>query len=533
MKPAPHTIFASELAALFDSQTDFALFDVREAGEAEQGHIAGTTFLPRRLLEFRIAELVPNTKTKIVLCDDGVDDGRAALAWETLDGFGYDDVTILDGGVKAWVALGHSLIEGSNVPSKLFGERLLSSEKIPEMTADELAAWTQAGREIIIGDVRTPDEHALAHIPGAHPAPSFDFARSIGDLERASVPIVVHCAGRTRSIIAAQTLRDLGLKDVYALKNGTMGWILSGRELDRSGGAPAVTPTPESVALFESRASTLAERSGIDGIDAEELVAMLQDRSSGSRNIYLFDVRPLADYLVGHIPGAVALPGGQAVQRADDFVAVKRAPIVFADDREGRAILTALWFRRMGYPNATYLNGGINAWTDAGRTLEIGRGRPKPLGADKARRSHPQLTVETAREKLAQDSRVLILNVDNSRNFSSAHLAGSLWVPRGSLERAIPVIEPDRQRSIMVTCRDGQQSIFAAETLVAMGYTNTSSLDGGMARWQRAGLPIETGGVDEQVANDLVLPPYARGKEGMKRYLDWEEKLVKEGHTRA
>ncbi|WP_459655385.1 rhodanese-like domain-containing protein, partial [Achromobacter xylosoxidans] len=45
--------------------------------------------------------------------------------------------------------------------------------------------------------------------------------------------IVVNCAGRTRSIIGAQTLINLGVPNpVYALENGTQGWYLADFELD-------------------------------------------------------------------------------------------------------------------------------------------------------------------------------------------------------------------------------------------------------------------------------------------------------------
>ena len=47
------------------------------------------------------------------------------------------------------------------------------------------------------------------------------------ELAEPDTTVVVHCAGRTRSILGAGTLRRLGLPNVYALKNGTMGWQLA------------------------------------------------------------------------------------------------------------------------------------------------------------------------------------------------------------------------------------------------------------------------------------------------------------------
>ena len=48
--------------------------------------------------------------------------------------------------------------------------------------------------------------------------------------------IVVSCAGRTRGILGAQCLRDLGYRNAYALLNGAMGWRLAGYELEEGTG---------------------------------------------------------------------------------------------------------------------------------------------------------------------------------------------------------------------------------------------------------------------------------------------------------
>lgn len=65
------TISAAALIDLMRSDAPYALFDVREIGEAESGHILGATFLPRRMIEFRIADLVPVRATTIVVYDEG------------------------------------------------------------------------------------------------------------------------------------------------------------------------------------------------------------------------------------------------------------------------------------------------------------------------------------------------------------------------------------------------------------------------------------------------------------------------------
>src|SRR5512141_119191 len=113
------TIEAAALQRLMESDTEWALFDVREAGEADRGHIPGATFLPRRMLELRLPELAPDKRTTIVVYDEGGE--RAGLAERALTEAGYGDVRVLTNGVAGWARAGLSLTSGSNVASKLFG----------------------------------------------------------------------------------------------------------------------------------------------------------------------------------------------------------------------------------------------------------------------------------------------------------------------------------------------------------------------------------------------------------------------------
>jgi rhodanese-related sulfurtransferase len=89
--------------------------DVRQSSEWEAGHIDGAVPAPRGLLEFfadpaspRHAEALDPVRPTIVVCHSGA---RAALAAATLQDMGYGDVSVLDGGVTAWVEAGLPLTE--------------------------------------------------------------------------------------------------------------------------------------------------------------------------------------------------------------------------------------------------------------------------------------------------------------------------------------------------------------------------------------------------------------------------------------
>src|SRR5690348_10790210 len=119
------------LVEFMASDTPHAVFDVRERGAYERGHVYRTTSLPRRQLEFRVPTLVSAPATRIVLLD--ADGALAPLAATTLDAMGYRDVQIVAGGLSAWRAAGRRVVQGLNVPSKVFGERALHEWRTPQI----------------------------------------------------------------------------------------------------------------------------------------------------------------------------------------------------------------------------------------------------------------------------------------------------------------------------------------------------------------------------------------------------------------
>ncbi len=518
-------IGVSEMDGLFAGAGEWALFDVREAGEADQGHIFGATFLPRRQIELRMGDLVPARATTLVVYDEG--GPRAGYAAATLERYGYEDVRVLKGGTQAWTKAGRELVQGSNVPSKLFGEEVYEHEQVPQLPVATLQAWRDEGRPHLVCDIRTPDEYQTARIPGAHGAFGADLARLAGDLRERRVPIVVHCAGRTRSIIACQSLRALGVENVFALENGTMGWQLAGYALERNGAAGELRPSAASLADGERRARILATNAGVTAIEPSGLDAALAGKTAGKANLYLFDVRQLTEYLGGHIDGAIAVPGGLAIQRTDEFAPVRASRTVLVDDGEARAWLTGYWLRRAGRSCVQVLLGGVQGWLASGRSLVSGRGRSRPLGAEAAAAASRVAAAELAKERDA-----LAVDVDTSRYYAKARLPGARWIPYGWLEVRIGEHAPNREAPLVLTCHDGRLSGYAAANLAALGYRRVRVLEGGVQSWAKQGLRVDSGWPPElPPPGDLVVPPYDSSLASMARYLAWEQQLTARRRT--
>ena len=450
----PRDISAATLAHLLETGSALALIDVREHGEYNLAHIPGSSSVPRRQLEARMARLVPFRGVQVVVCDDnGL---RAALAARTLERMGYPRVAVLEGGVNQWASLELPTEWGMNVPSKDFGERMEVQHHVPTIDAAELARRQRRGDRLVILDTRTPEEYRRFCIPGGRSAPGGELALRIHDIVRAhpGATVVINCAGRTRSIIGARVLQRMELPNVVSLKNGTSGWLLAGLELER--GADRVdlpAPSAEGRAAAEVFAARVAAEDGVQMLAPGELEGVMA--RAGSETVYLIDVRTRDEYAAGHIPGFGWFPGGQAVQRADDAVAVRTGTVVFCCDGAVRASVTASWYRQMGFPNVYAVDGGTTAWAKAGRPLATGHDEPvEPLVAE-ARGRARSVSPAALASSLASARPPLVLYVDPSDRFAAGHVPGARWLSRSWLELRVAEVAGDRSAPIVVTDEDG------------------------------------------------------------------------------
>jgi rhodanese-related sulfurtransferase len=264
----------------------------------------------------------------------------------------------------------------------------------------------------------------------------------------------------------------------------------------------------------------LADEDGVRFLDIPALQAMMARREEGT--LYFVDVRTAAEYAGGHIPGFRWFPGGQAVQRCDDVAVVKPCPIIFACDGKARATCTASWYRQIGFAEVYVVDGGTAAWSDSGLALEQGGEDAAPVGLAAAQAKIRLVTPQA----LHADLPPVVIFVDSSQDFARAHIPGANWVPRGWLEFHIGSLAPSYETSIAITCNDGRQATLAGATLTDLGYQTVTVLEGGMAAWQHAALPVDRGlsGVMSP-PTDVVLSGPERNFADMMHYLRWEEEL--------
>jgi rhodanese-related sulfurtransferase len=491
---------------------EIALVDVREELIFSQNHLLLARSVPLSRFELKFAPLVPRRTTRIVLCDDN--DGLAGRAAAILARNGYSNVAILAGGVAAWAAAGFELFSGVNVPSKAFGEFIEHAAGTPSIAAAELEQLIRDGADIVVLDSRPFDEYSRVSIPTATNVPGAELvlrAREIAPSPETMV--VVNCAGRTRSIIGAQSLINAGLPNkVVALRNGTMGWSLAGFTCDSGKDRRVPRVSAKTRDWAQMAAQRVAQNCRVERIDRRTLEAW---RDDSARSLYLCDVRDPIEYEAGHIAGAVSAPGGQLVQATDQYVGTLGARIVLVDDAGVRAEMTGSWLRQMGWLDVYVLaETGTEAGWPAAPMLEPMMG--SVAGIDCA----------ALAALLARDA-ATVVDLSPSRDYLKAHIPGAWFAIRTRLERALKKIP--LHEMLVLTSEDGIVARLAAPEVAALTEIPVRALGGGNTAWRAAGHGFAA---DVRMADEAVdqwRKPYERGgdtKAAMNEYLAWEIDLL-------
>jgi rhodanese-related sulfurtransferase len=239
-----------EAKQLFGRQCEFAVLDVREQEEFSRSHMLLASCAPLSRLEMMALDLVPCKCVPVILVDSGAETGpsRAQRAAAVLSTMGYRKPLVLRGGMKAWLAAGYVGFTGVGALSKGFGEYVEEEQRPPRLEPAELKAIMDSGKPFVVIDVRPRDEYGNMNISGGINAPGCEITYRIADLAPdPETTIIVNCAGRTRSIIGTQTLRNAGvLNKVVALKGGTMNWQLAGYTLEYGAARSTAPPSPGS-----------------------------------------------------------------------------------------------------------------------------------------------------------------------------------------------------------------------------------------------------------------------------------------------
>ena len=227
---------------LLRQHREIELLDVPEVDPFAQAHPLFAVQMSAGRIELDAPWRLPRRAAQLVVYDDG--EGLAGPAAHKLQNLGYTAVALLEAdaagsGLAAWRAGGGELFRDVNVPSKAFGELVEHQRQTPSLPAEQVKALIDAGANMVVLDVRRSDEFQTMSIPGGTSVPGAELLLRVRDLAPdPATRVIVNCAGRTRSLIGAQSLVNAGIPNpVAALRNGTIGWALAGLASAASAGA--------------------------------------------------------------------------------------------------------------------------------------------------------------------------------------------------------------------------------------------------------------------------------------------------------
>ena len=135
-------------------------------------------------------------------------------------------------------------------------------------------------------------------------------------------------------------------------------------------------------------------------------------------------------------------------------------------------------------------------------------------------------------DALRQRGGIALVDVREASEWDQGHVPGARHISKSYLEQEIEAAVPDRATSVVLYCAGGIRSLFAGQTLAAMGYTDVVSMSGGFQAWKGQGLewsqPVRLSDAQRQRYSRHLLIPEV-GSDGQARLLGSRVLLIGAG----
>src|SRR5690349_20085721 len=147
-----------------------------------------------------------------------------------------------------------------------------------------------------------------------------------------------------------------------------------------------------------------------------------------------------------------------------------------------------------------------------------------------ARAQIPEVTPQQV--QALPDGSAIVVDVREDSEWEQGHLPGAVHISRSYVEQQIEAAAPDRDAKVVLYCAGGVRSLFAAQTLEQLGYTNVASMSGGFQQWKSQGFawdkPVNLSQEQKQRYSRHLLIPEV-GSEGQAKLLGSKALLIGAG----
>ncbi len=350
-------------------------------------------------------------------------------------------------------------------------------ESISILVYDLNASETQphavlTGDTLFIGDVGRPDLRAALGWSAAELGGMlFDsLHRKLLALPDQSLVYPAHGAGSLcGKSLSKETVSTLGeqRRSNYALQPMSKEAFLQVVTADQPE-APAYF-TYDAVLNSEERPTLDQTLARVNSMTLDDLLAL---QAVGAQ---ILDTRDPGEFAAAHLAGSINVGlGGQYATWAGTVLDRDHPIVIIADP--GRESESATRLGRIGFDHVVgFLQDGLHSL-----------------------KSRPELTVTTERvsapfaaELLSSREPPLAIDVRTPREREQKHIAGCLGIPLNHLVENLGKIP--RDRPLLVYCAGGYRSSIAASLLQCGGFDRVSEIAGGIAGWETANLPVQTG----------------------------------------
>src|SRR6202795_1601161 len=212
--------------------------------------------------------------------------------------------------------------------------------------------------------------------------------------------------------------------------------------------------------------------------------------------IAFLDVRHEAAYATGHPLFAANMAAGRIALEAEARLPRKDVPVVVYDAGEGLVPLATDRLQALGYTDVRQLDGGLQAWRNAGYELfQDVNSYAKAVGElVESRRHTPSLPADEVAKLIASKANVAVLDVRRFDEYATMNIPGSISVPGAELVLRAGSIAPDPETTIIVNCAGRTRSIIGTQSLINAGVANkVVALRNGTIGWTLANQTLEHG----------------------------------------
>lgn len=322
---------------LKNNKKNISFLDIRERKQYVHGFAFGSVNCPFSKFKYLIKELVPDLNTNLILI--GVkNNNQTNQIQKILTKFRYCRSYIIKGDYKNWKKHKFPLWAGEYTFSKAFGEWIEITSNIKNIYAKELNKIHKKNHNYLQIDARPKKEFEKFSLPQSVQCSGGELPCYINNKENLKKNYIVHCAGRTRSIIAYQTLKDFDFKNKkYVLNGGTQNWVLNGYDR-KFKNKSKIKSTKINYKDDLKLANTVAKKFNIPSTHIE----------SKQANSYNFQINSEIKNFK-KIPGWKQVNATTLIQSTDKFISSTNTKVLIFSHIPSSAVFTVIWLRRMGY----------------------------------------------------------------------------------------------------------------------------------------------------------------------------------------